>query len=297
MAEWVGKKERGSLGFMRLACFLCRHVHPRLMSSLLFPIACYFYISSKEVRTSSMQFFKKIRGTAASSWDCFRQLYCFSRTIMDRFFILLGKTSHYHVVGHGRDLLLQEKEQGRGIILLGAHLGSFEACRILLKDKAELDVYIVAYFGDSQKIRSMLDILNPEQAQKVIDPTDSDAVFKMRDVIEQGGILAILGDRVGLGDRSVEVSFLDEPLHLPTGPYLLAHVLKCPIYTFFGLLSKPYHYDNYLDCLTDQVLLPRKHRQEALADYAQLYADRLAYYCQKNPYNWFNFYHYWDKKE
>ncbi|MDX8397504.1 MAG: hypothetical protein R8K49_04200 [Mariprofundaceae bacterium] len=296
MAEWVDKTERGSLWMMRLICFLCRHIGPRWMSPVLFPIVCYFYFSSKEVKSASMQFFDKVKGKSRGI-DYFRQLYCFSRTLLDRFFILSGKTSSYQVTGHGRELLLAEKKRGRGIILLGAHMGSFEACRILLKDKAELDVYIVAYFGASQKIRSTLDMLNPEQAKRVIDPTDSDAVFKMREVIEGGGILAILGDRVGLGDKSVQANFFGEAVDLPAGPYLLAHVLGCPIYSFFGLLSKPYHYDNYLECLADKVVLPRKNRQQALADYVQCYADKLEYYCRKNPYNWFNFYDYWSPKK
>jgi len=295
MAEWIEKEEKGSLCFMRLACFLCRHVHPKLMSPLLFPIACYFHVSSKEVKLSSMQFFQKVQGKS-TSWSCFRQLYCFSRTIMDRFYILLGKTEYYSVTGHGRELLLAEKKRGRGIILLGAHLGSFEACRIFLKDKAALDVHIVAYFGASQKIRTTLDLLDPEQAKRVIDPTDSNAVFKMRDVIESGGVLAILADRVGLGDKTVGVRFFGEQVDFPAGPYLLAHVLACPVYSFFGLLSKPYHYDNYLECLTERIVLPRKNRQEALSKYAQRYANKLEYYCHKNPYNWFNFFDFWKKQ-
>jgi predicted LPLAT superfamily acyltransferase len=295
MAEWVEKKERGSLWMMNVICFLCRKTSPRLLSPLLLLIVSYFYVSSSEVRRSSLQFFDKVTGKARSR-DYFRQLYCFSRTLLDRFYILLGKTEYYSVTGHGRELLLAEKKRRRGIILLGAHLGSFEACRIFLKDKASLDVHIVAYFGASQKIRTTLDLLDPEQANRVIDPTDSDAVFKMREVIESGGVLAILADRVGLGDKTVGVRFFGEQVNFPAGPYLLAHVLGCPVYSFFGLLSKPYHYDNYLECLAERVVLPRKNRQEALSEYAQRYADKLEYYCQKNPYNWFNFYDFWKKR-
>jgi len=42
--------------------------------------------------------------------------------------------------------------------------------------------------------------------------------------------------------------------------------------------------------LAERVVLPRKNRQQALSEYAQRYADKLEYYCQKNPYNWFNFF-------
>jgi len=295
MAEWVEKKERGSLWMMNIACFLCKNMSPRLLAPLLLVIVSYFYVSSSDVKQSSFQFFEKVRGKARSR-DYFRQLYFFSRTLLDRFYILLGKTECYSVTGHGRALLLAEKERGRGVILLGAHLGSFEACRVFLKDKVALDVHIVAYFGASQKVRTTLNLLDPEQAKRVIDPTDADAVFQMREVVERGGILAILADRVGLGDKTVTVDFFGEPVKFPAGPYLLAHVLGCPVYSFFGLLSKPYHYDNYLECLTERVVLPRKDRQQALSEYAQSYADKLEYYCRKNPYNWFNFFDFWKKQ-
>jgi len=294
MSNWTEHKERGSLGLIRLAAYLCRHCHPNWISPLLFPIACYFFFSSKEVKHTSMLFFQKATGNSRSS-DYFKQLYCFSRTIMDRFYLLAGQSHHYSVNSHGRDLLLKKAQEGRGIILLGAHLGSFEACQMLAKERVSLDVHIVAYFGASKKIRSTLNTLNPEQAKKVIDPTHPDAIFKMREVIERGGILAILADRVGIGDKTSSVNFMGSEAEFPAGPYLLAHILGCPVYAFFGLLARPYHYENHIECIADKVYLPRQCRQEKLIEYTQTYANHLAHYARQYPYNWFNFYDYWKR--
>jgi len=292
MANWIEKKERGSLWSMRLMLLLCRHLGMMFARPLLWPIVGYFFLTSTEARKSSLSFYSKVKGS--SSWrDYWRQLFCFAETLLDRIFILSGNINRYTVNSQGREMLVEEQKKGRGLILLGSHLGSFEACRILVREKAGLNVHMVAYFGGSQKIRSILDTINPEFSSRVIDPTDPDAIFRMRDVIENGGILAILADRVGIGEKKAHASFFGDNIELPAGPFLLAHILGCPVYSFFGMLSGKYHYDSYVEKVAEHIDLPRQERQKALNGYAENYARRLEYYCRKYPYNWFNFYDYW----
>jgi len=295
MSEWIEKEERGSAWIMRLMLFLCKHTGQWLVRPLLYPIVTYFFLTSPETRASSLRFFAKVNGH--SDWrDYFRQLHCFAQTLLDRIFILSGNTKRYKVTGRGREMFIEEQKRGKGMILLGSHLGSFEACRVLVREKAGLDVYMVAYFGGSQKIRLILNELNPELLKRIIDPTDPDAIFKMREAIESGGILAILADRVGIGEKRATARFFGEEVELPAGPFMLAHILGCPVYSFFGLLTDKYQYDSCLECIAERVELPRKGREEALNAYVQSYTDRLEYYCRKHPYNWFNFYDFWKSK-
>ena len=104
--------------------------------------------------------------------------------------------------------------------------------------------------------------------------------------------MAILGDRVGHGAKT-RVRFLGESIELPTGPYVLAALLDCPIYLTFGLYQPPNGYDLYCELFAEKVVLQRKQREEQLAAYAQRYAERLEHYCRLAPRNWFNFYDYW----
>jgi predicted LPLAT superfamily acyltransferase len=91
----------------------------------------------------------------------------------------------------------------------------------------------------------------------------------------------------------VEVEFLGGRIRLPTGPYVMAAVLGCPMYLTFGLHTAPDRYDLYCEPFAERVILPRRDRDEAIRQYAQRYADRLADHCEKAPLNWFNFYDYW----
>jgi len=293
MSDWLKAGERGSSLLIKFMIWLCQRRHRWLVKLLLYPIAGYFFITGGAARRASGHFF--MRATGRSHWsDYYCQLLNFSRALVDRVIILGGDAGQFEIKSSGREVLLQAQQQGQGLILLGSHLGSFEACKLLASDRMNLEVHIVAWFAGSTKIRAALDAINPGMQQHFIDPTDPDAVFRMREVIDNGGILAILGDRTGLGEKQAPVSFLQQQTCLPTGPYYLAAILHCPIFCFFGLRVGPYAYHTYAIKLAERVELTRGQRQQQAQDYAQQYADLLADKARDYPYNWFNFYEFWD---
>ena len=82
----------------------------------------------------------------------------------------------------------------------------------------------------------------------------------------------------------------------PSGVYLLAAALHCPVYLIFGLYRDPNRYDIHCELFAEEVVLPRNARPAGIAVYAQLYADRLAHYGRLAPDNWFNFFDFWAPK-
>ena len=296
MNDWITARERGSSWLINFMIWLCQRRRRWLVNLLLYPIAAYFFITGRTAHRASRHFFT--RATGQTRWsDYYRQLLCFSRCLVDRVTILSGDADQFEVHPTGREALMAARQDGRGLIMLGSHLGSFEACKLLARDRMDIDIHIVAYFAGSTKIRQALDAINPQLQQHFIDPTEPDAVFQMRDVIDNGGILAILGDRTGIGEKQVQVNFMGEPAWLPTGPYYLAAILHCPIFCFFGLRVDHYVYDTYAIKLADQITLARGQRQQQAQVYAQQYADLLADKAREYPYNWFNFYEFWNVKK
>lgn len=292
MSRWIGQKERGVEWTMHFMVWLCRSRWRWIADLLLYPITLYFFVTSGKNRTASRRFFERATGRF-SRLDHYKQLLCFARSLVDRVAILSGGGADFSVVPYGREALLEARQQHKGLILLGSHLGSFEAARILLKDRTDIDVHIVAYFAQSGKIRRALDAINPELSNNVIDPTAPEAIFQMRDVIEHGGILAILGDRTGIGDKRLSVDFLGEPTELPAGPYYMAAILGCPIFCFFGVRIGHRRYESHVYQLADRVKLARGRREQQAQIYAQQYANLLGDMARKHPYNWFNFFEFW----
>lgn len=292
MSEWITVEERGSSWTINFIVRLCQRRYRWLVNLLLHPICAYFFVTGRTAHRASTHFFTLAKGQA--HWtDYYRQLLCFARCLVDRVTLLGGEAGQFEVHSSGREALMRARRDGRGIILLGSHLGNFEACQLLASDRMGIDIHIVAYFAGSTKIRQALDAVNPALQQHFIDPMEPDAVFRMREVIDNGGILAILGDRTGIGEKQAIVNFMGEPASLPTGPYYLAAILHCPIFCFFGLRVDDFVYDTYVIQLAEHITLARGQREQQARGYAQQYADLLADKARKYPYNWFNFYAFW----
>ncbi len=49
-----------------------------------------------------------------------------------------------------------------------------------------------------------------------------------------------------------------------------------------------------MEVLAEQVVLPATDRAGALDALARHYVARLEHYCLRAPYQWFNFYEFWD---
>ena len=73
----------------------------------------------------------------------------------------------------------------------------------------------------------------------------------------------MLGDRVGLDERVVEVDFFGAPALLPAGPYWLAATLRCPVFLTFGLYHEPNRYDLYCEPFAERIELARGDRENA----------------------------------
>jgi hypothetical protein len=108
----------------------------------------------------------------------------------------------------------------------------------------------------------------------------------------------MLADR-GLGDSgeaTVDCDFLGEPAPFPLGPWRLAAMLERPVFFMAGLYLGGNRYRIHFEPLADFTGVPRGERDAAIRTAMQRYAARLTHYCRIAPYNWFNFFDFWQKR-
>ncbi len=297
-AAWLATGERGALWGIRLV-FRVATLFGRGPARLFVGfIAAWYTIFDRPARTASRAWLTRVHGRPAKHREVFGHVRRFVNVTLDRIFLLQGRDKYFTVTRTGNENLRALTESGRGAVLLGAHLGSFEAMRIGGTDE-DFPINIVGHFDNATMINTLLTELNPDIASRVIhvgrDPIGS--ILKMKERLEQGEMVAILGDRTGLNEKSVSARFMGANALFPTGPFLLASTLRCPVYLVFGLYFEPDRYALFCEPFAEQIVLPRKEREAALRMYVQQYAERLEHFARLAPDNWFNFFDFWSSAQ
>jgi predicted LPLAT superfamily acyltransferase len=257
-------------------------------------IALYYTLTSRVARETGDELRRRL-GLPVGFGPAFTHVRRFAHCTIDALFFLRGKTRAFRVTRNGKEHLQGLRDTKRGAVLLGAHLGSFYAMRMQSTQEA-LPLYPVVYTKHARLINDVLESLDPGSQTRLIEMGGGDSLdfmLKIRERVEEGGLVAILGDRPPPDGKTVEVDFLGGKVALPAGPYILAASLRCPVYFTAGLYRGGNHYELFCVPFADSVVLPRGDRQAAIARYAQQYADLLEEFVRKAPDNWFNFFDFW----
>lgn len=292
--EWLTVAERGSVFGMRFLIGIATFFGRGPAGLVLRIVALYYVLFSGRVRRSLRDYYKRVDGSKPSFGTLWRHVFGFARVALDRFFFAKGKSSLFQVSYHGREHMEGLGRSQRGAILLSAHVGSQAAMSV--DGAAErLRINIVGYFRNARMINEVLARLNPNAQARVInlEPGSVSSVLTMKERVERGELLAIAGDRLGINDRYVEVEFLGELARFPTGPFILASMLRCPVYLTFALYRGGARYELHCEPFCDAIDPPRAKRDVVIAQLVRAYADRLGHYCRLAPDNWFNFYDFW----
>jgi predicted LPLAT superfamily acyltransferase len=297
VAEWRKIPEAGTVLGIRFLV-LCARVFGRTVTGwFLYIIAFYYALIRGVVRRASRDYLTRV-GQPAGFWNVVRHIHTFARVSLDRLFFVTGKIKSFEFEQKNHDLLVQAAKSGRGVILLGAHLGSFEVMRCRAKD-FNVPINVVVDFTNAERVNAVLRSLAPDMDTRLIslgtDPVH--AMLAIRAAVDRGELVAILGDRIPAAktgaSRIVKSQFLGAEASFPAGPWLLAHTLRCPVYFVAGVYTRPNHYALHFEFLADEVRLDRKDRAAALVRYSQTYASMLETYARQAPLNWFNFFDFW----
>ena len=249
---WLGAKERGGVFAIRFTVFLTTFLGRPFGRFIAVFVAFYYTLTSPGVRRALRLFYGRLQQREASFSEIYRHMLRFVRCTLDAFFFVSGKTAPFKVTRTGQEHLLALRDKKQGAILMGAHLGSFYAMRSS-GTQQRLPLYALVYTKNARMLNDALEKLDPEGAARLLqlDPDGGlDSLLRARELLEQGALIAILGDRVPANaspERIVRAPFLGADAPFPAGPFLLAAMLKCPVYLTFGISRDPDTYDLYCE--------------------------------------------------
>jgi len=293
--QWLERAEGGgplALRVMRSVAFTCGRGVARM---LLWPITGYFLLRRGPERRASRAYLSRVLGRPAGLRDVARHFHCFAATILDRAFLLAERFERFDIRCHGLDDLHRVMAQDRGVLLLGTHLGSFDALRVLALERPDVSVRAVVDIGHSPVISRLFASLNPGLAATIINARQSGTAVALaiREALAAGALVTLLADRTRAGQAAVTAPFLGADAAFPASPWLLAATLKVPVVLCFGLYGGANRYDLHFEALGGMIAIDRRERPAELRRIVAHFASRLEHYTRMAPYNWFNFYDFW----
>ena len=290
--EWMSAPERSNMLALRSIAWIALALGRPLARLLLYPISLYFVMFSTRPRAASVQYLSKVLGQRAGMADAFRHYHTFAAVILDRLYLLKDQISRFEVRVHGAEIVEELIAGGKGCVLLGAHMGSFEIIRSAGRARG-FKVSMVMYEHNARKIRKLLEAINPALQMEVIGLGSVDSMLKVEAALARGEIVGLLADRTIKGGDTIPCSFLGEQAAFPVGPVRIAAMLKRPVALMFGIYRGGNRYEVHFERLAGLDLIVSRDRDAMTAHVLRRYAERLEHYCRLAPYNWFNFYDFW----
>lgn len=295
LADWTQQKERSHGLVLRLMVWISLTFGRRAGRVVLHGIAAYFVLFAPRARRASRAYLDRALGRRAGWCDGYRHVLSFASTIHDRVYLLNDSFDDFEIEVQGEDLLREALQSRQGALLVGAHLGSFEVLRSVGRGLSGLKVAMLMYEENARKLNATLAAINPKAMQDIIPLGRIESMLTVRDKLDAGFVVGMLADRTLGGDATQMVNFLGQPAPFPVGPWRMAVMLRRPVFFMTGLYLGGNRYRVCFEQLADFSQVERPQRQEAITAAIERYADCLNRYCRQAPYNWFNFFDFWQK--
>jgi hypothetical protein len=295
-ADWLREQEKSNLAILKLMVWISLTFGRRAGRVVLHGIAAYYVLFAPRARRYSRAYLRRALGRWAGWTDGFRHVLSFASTIHDRIYLLNDRFDLFDIEIIGAETVHAALAQQPGALLIGAHLGSFEVLRAVGRGQAGLKVAMLMYEENARKINATLAAINPAANDDIIPLGRLDSLLQASEKLEQGYLVGMLADR-GLGDDpTVDCEFLGKMAPLPLGPFRTAAMLRRPVFFMTGLYLGGNRYRIHFEPLADFSATPRGQRDAAIRAAMHAYAGRLTHFCRIAPYNWFNFFDFWQEK-
>jgi len=303
--KWSNITEAGFISGMRFLLWIYRNIGAWAFSLVSWPVVFYYFLTKRIARASSREFINRAYESGAAGitgppgWrDELSHVRQFAQSTIDKFGAWVDASLLDNVTFPDRQLLLEQLNKGEGAVLLGGHLGNLEVCRSLSRATPQLKLNILVHTRNADKFNKLLKELHIHRELELVEVSELTpaTAIRLSDCVMRGEFVAIMADRIPVASegRTQRVDFLGRDMEFPVGPYILASLLKCPVFTLFCTNTG----EGYrVSCrkFSEQIVLPRHRKNEALAKYTQRYAKILEQEALGAPFQWFNFYPFWEQ--
>jgi predicted LPLAT superfamily acyltransferase len=303
--HWSAIGEETFVGGMWLMYLLYRAGGRLPFRFVLYPVVLWYWFANKSAREASLEYLRHLEqstgaiGHVPARRETLRHFFSFAETILDKMLAVGGRYRFDRIRFVGRERIDAMVRAKQGALLVTAHMGCLEMCQASADATPGMKLTVLVHTVHAERFNRMLERLSPGRGISLMQVTEispATAVL-LSERVARGEFVAIAGDRVPLvaGRASaVQVPFLGRVAPFPTGAYMLASLLKCPLYSL-GCIRQGDTHEVVFEQLAERVVLPRADRLGACTAYATDFAQRLERLLARAPYEWFNFFSFWDQ--
>ena len=262
----------------------------------------YFFFASRGPRRNSRRYLERALGRPPTWRDGYRHVHSFCATVLDRVYLLREQFDEFAFEASGVEAILEPTGRGEGLLACGAHFGSFEALRMVGVDKG-LKVAMIMYEDNARLINDTLAAIAPNAELHTIPLGRVDAMLALRRWLEDGGLGGMLADRTCLATtRSVRrrwsCPFSARRRALPTGRFASPRCCAARSCSWPACIAAAIATSLRFSELADFSIATSAGERDALIAAALArYVETLEALCREAPYNWFNFFDFWDEDE
>jgi len=272
-----------------------RHAGVRSAYVLLVPVALYYVLFAPAAARASWDYQCRVRPNA--SWlnrllGVYRHFFSFGQILLDRVAIISAGDRRFEFRCSGEEHIENALKDGRGIVLVSAHCGNWEAAAHVLQ-RFGAPVNVVAYEGEEAALRRYFDRVLKQRSFAIIAADQSvETSLAIMTALARGEIVAMHGDRA-LSAQQETLEFLGSPARFSSGAHAVAAISGAALIYAFAVRVGAFRYQvdvRPADCLT---VGPGRDRREALRDWMAGYVRQLEEVVRAHPFQWHNFYRFW----
>jgi predicted LPLAT superfamily acyltransferase len=292
-APWADTPERGSATVVSVGVFIATRLGRRVARCGLLIVIAYFVAFNAAARHSSRAYLRRIFGRAPRLRDTYRHMHAFGSTLLDRLYLLRDRDDLFELTTEGEEAMHPILARGAGAFLLGAHFGSFEMLSTVGRRNPGLRVAMAMYDHQAGRLAAVFKASGQPGSADIITLGRVDSMLQIHACLDEGKFVGMLADRT-IGEAPAQVvNFLGTPTLFPSGPMRLAAALRRPVIFMAALYRGGNRYHAVFRQIADFSQVSRGERETAVREAIERFAAMLEQYCQSDPYNWFNFYDFW----
>jgi predicted LPLAT superfamily acyltransferase len=164
-------------------------------------------------------------------------------------------------------------------------------------ERLNTTVNVIMLDAEHQKIKEYLSTFTRKSFHIIPIGDDNTHVYEISRALKDHEIVCMHGDRFMPGSKTISCRVLGEIALLPTGPFYLAMKYAVPVSFVFAMKQSNRHYHFYATppkFYAQQASLSKRNDMltQMVGDYAAAIEEKLKQY----PYQWFNYYDFWNYK-